>query len=75
MIKEEQIKQLQKAFINDSGFRVLAYNEDTDITKSLYHYTILDGFIGILNARDFWVSNIRFMNDKMEFEKGKRLCI
>lgn len=75
MVKEKQIKQLQEAFINDSGFIALACNEDTDITKPLYHYTTLDGFMGILNARDFWVSNIRFLNDKMEFENGKRLCI
>ena len=75
MVKEKQIKQLQEAFINDSGFIALACNEDTDITKPLYHYTTLDGFMGILNARDFWVSNIRFMNDKIEFENGKRLCI
>ena len=44
------------------------------INKRFYHYTSIDGFMSILQNRDFWISNIRFMNDSQEFENGKEIC-
>ena len=44
------------------------------INKRFYHYTSIDGFMSILQNRDFWISNIRFMNDSQEFENGKKIC-
>lgn len=40
----------------------------------LYHYTGIDGFMSILQNRDFWISNIRFMNDAQEFKNGCEIC-
>ena len=39
-----------------------------------YHYTNIAGFISILENRDFWLSNIRYMNDSQEFENGVQIC-
>lgn len=44
------------------------------INQRFYHYTSIDGFMSILQNRDFWISNIRFMNDSQEFENGKEIC-
>lgn len=40
----------------------------------LYHYTSIEGFMSILQNRDFWISNIRFMNDAQEFNNGCEIC-
>ena len=40
----------------------------------LYHYTSIDGFMSIMQNRDFWISNIHYMNDSQEFENGKSIC-
>lgn len=44
------------------------------INKRFYHYTSIEGFMSILQNRDFWISNIHFMNDSQEFENGKKIC-
>lgn len=51
------------------------YNLKEKDNALLYHYTDLDGFMSIMRNRDFWISNIRFMNDSQEFENGKRICV
>ncbi len=50
------------------------YNLYVDGAQRLYHYTSLDGFQSIMQKRDFWISNIRYMNDSQEFENGKAIC-
>ena len=50
------------------------YNLHVDGAQRLYHYTSLDGFQSIMQKRDFWISNIRYMNDSQEFENGKAIC-
>lgn len=40
-----------------------------------YHYTSVKSFLGILKGREFWMSNIHFMNDEQEFYDGQNLCI
>ena len=44
------------------------------IKQPLYHYTTLDAFLNIMNKRELWVSNIRYMNDSKEFENGREIC-
>ena len=39
----------------------------------LYHYTDLKGFLGIIESRKLWASNISFLNDYSEFEFGVEL--
>lgn len=34
--------------------------------KSLYHYTSLDGFTGIIDSRNMWASNPLYLNDSTE---------
>lgn len=50
------------------------YNLHVDGAQHLYHYTSIDGFQSIMQKRDFWISNIRYMNDSQEFENGKAVC-
>jgi hypothetical protein len=33
----------------------------------IYHYTNQSGFVGIFENREFWATNIRYMNDATEF--------
>lgn len=43
--------------------------------QTLYHYTCIDAFMSIMKNRDFWISNIRFMNDSQEFVNGRDIFI
>lgn len=57
------------------------FNEDWlsfhshDETLILYHYTTLDGLLGIINNRSLWCSHIRTLNDPSELQYGKKLVI
>lgn len=53
---------------------VSEYKLHANIAQRLYHYTSLEGFQSIMQKRDFWISNIRYMNDSHEFENGKAIC-
>jgi hypothetical protein len=53
-------------------YMVKKYNNllnDLEISN-LYHYTNLDGFLGIINSHGFWASHIKFMNDSNEYLHG-----
>lgn len=50
------------------------YKLTVNNVQRLYHYTSLEGFQSIMQKRDFWISNIRYMNDSHEFESGKTIC-
>jgi hypothetical protein len=41
--------------------------------STLYHYTTADGLIGILQSRQIWATNVRFMNDTSELAYGIRM--
>ncbi len=41
----------------------------------LSHYTDQHGMLGILKNRQLWASNIRFLNDHMEYEWGMNLLL
>ena len=47
--------------------------KNATIPKVLYHYTCIDAFISIMQNRNFWISNIRYMNDSQEFINGKTI--
>lgn len=38
-----------------------------------YHYTDINGFIGIMNNQELWASNTKFLNDKAEGKEGLQL--
>ena len=39
----------------------------------LYHYTDINGFLGIFNTKSLWASNAFFLNDSSEIEYGLKL--
>lgn len=44
-------------------------NEEMTVPEKLYHYTSKEGFLGIIENKTLWASEILFMND------GKEACI
>lgn len=48
----------------------LFYTQDT-----LYHYTDLNGLLGILTNKGFWLSEAKYLNDKEELYNGRNLTI
>lgn len=38
--------------------------------STIYHYTSLDGFKGIIESQDFWLTESDFLNDSTEIEHG-----
>lgn len=45
------------------------------LPHKLFHYTNLNGLIGILDTSELWLSNMYFLNDKNEFELGLKFVI
>lgn len=45
------------------------------LPNKLYHYTNLNGLIGIVENSEIWLSNMYFLNDKNEFELGLRFVV
>jgi len=45
----------------------LDISPDKGFPKYLYHYTSIDGFMGIIDSKKIWASNIKYLNDKDEF--------
>jgi len=41
----------------------------------IYHYTDLNGLMGILHNKGFWLSEARYLNDKEELYNGRNLTI
>lgn len=42
--------------------------------KMVYHYTSLQGLMGILDTGKMWASHVRYMNDPEEITYGRKLC-
>ena len=42
--------------------------------RAFYHYTDINGFLGIIKNQEFWVSHIKYMNDSAEYTDGKNIC-
>jgi hypothetical protein len=43
--------------------------------KDFCHYTTLQGLVGIVENNELWLSDHRFLNDKLEYEYGRQLAI
>ena len=41
------------------------------LPATLWHYTSYEGFLGILESKQIWASEIRHLNDASEFEHGR----
>jgi len=40
--------------------------------EPIFHYTNFEGFKGIIETKSIWASDVRYLNDYMEVENGKR---
>jgi len=45
----------------------------TDHASMLYHYTTLQGFVGIVESQTIWLSDFSFLNDRQELSHGIEL--
>ena len=44
-----------------------------DLPSLIYHYTTLEGFVGIVQSRSMWLSDYSFLNDKHELMHGTEI--
>jgi hypothetical protein len=42
--------------------------------SNIYHYTNLEGLVGILSKKGFWLSDVRFLNDGEELYNGSKIA-
>lgn len=45
-----------------------------DVSRYVYHYTTVRGFMGIVESGGFWASDNRFMNDSVERSHGREFA-
>jgi hypothetical protein len=45
----------------------------SELPEMLYHYTTLEGLLGILESKSIWATHIRYLNDAAEFNYAKDL--
>jgi hypothetical protein len=45
-----------------------------DLTPRLFHYTTYPGFLGIVQSRKLWATNIHYLNDFDEFKHGLEIA-
>ena len=43
------------------------------LPNKLYHYTSIDGLLGIIRNKNIWASDIQYLNDKEEFVRTIKL--
>lgn len=73
-MNEEQMYELPillsvSPFIHKKFHSALYENVDM-----LYHYTDLNGMVGIVTNKSFWASHIKYMNDSKEYLHGINIC-
>lgn len=70
-ISSPPLKEALDAFNEKWWLNVHSYHDNL----RLFHYTNLDGLMGILNNRSLWCSHIRTLNDPSELQYGKNLVL
>lgn len=50
-------------------------SKDQAEPELLYHYTTLDGLLGIIRDGELWATQIQYLNDTSEFEAGPRTAV
>ncbi|RYP84613.1 DUF2971 domain-containing protein [Nocardioides guangzhouensis] len=61
------IEELMVAFSQDQSDNYSNWlSRQAQVPKRLYHYTTIDGLMGIVGANALWASDVRFMNDSSE---------
>lgn len=73
---ERNLFSLEAAIQYGQSMQVLGYimtKYNMNNFETIYHYTDVNGFISIIQNREFWLSHMRFMNDRKEYLEGKEL--
>ncbi len=52
------------------SFEEMVWKKKHELDKPLFHYTTLEGLMGILETRSIWLSEIRCFKDAHEFQYG-----
>ncbi len=47
---------------------------ETNFPDTIYHYTSLAGFVGIVESKQIWLSDFSYLNDSRELVHGTRLA-
>lgn len=72
-------EEIAQQILKETRPKILALIGDEEDTRleeilakqtELYHYTDLDGLLGILESRTLWFSNVLFMNDPLDTQYG-----
>lgn len=56
------------------GYVLNKYFSKANAIKPQYHYTDINGFMGIMQNKELWASNTRFLNDETECLEGLLLA-
>ncbi len=55
--------------------QVRQHAENQAEPELLYHYTTLDGFLGIIRNSELWATDIRYLNDTSEYRMAPGLAV
>ncbi|MBR3674103.1 MAG: DUF2971 domain-containing protein [Clostridia bacterium] len=70
------MQEYAEIFINKNSASNIETAEIPKINNnSIYHYTSPEAFINIIKNKKLWFTNIRFLNDKMEFCCGLEVML
>ncbi|MBV8696336.1 hypothetical protein [Bradyrhizobium sp.] len=65
-----ELEKALKRYRDWARTHLLAEQDTTTITETLYHYTDLVGLEGILKTSNFWFTDYRRLNDPSELKHG-----
>ena len=70
--KKDAIIRLEPVF---SRLKIIERNIKFSLRRNqnIYHYTDYNAFCSIIENKEFWATNIYYMNDKNEYQHGLRL--
>jgi hypothetical protein len=71
--RDQMHAELLRRFQSELTAKRGADSTSPDIPPKLYHYTRLGGLQGILKDKEFWASDVRFMNDASELSYATEL--
>lgn len=64
--KAKQLMEELSKYLND---------RDDDPNNSLFHYTTFSGLTGILQSRQLWLTDHKYLNDPSEIQHGKNIIV
>jgi hypothetical protein len=69
------IQEVRPALLSRAG-RIIGVNMNTRVKpETLYHYTTLEGLLGILSQNVLWATKIQYLNDASELTKPIEIAV